>query len=278
MLAHAVGPDVRLTVEAPASPLFVASDATQLELALLNMAVNARDAMPQGGSLTMRTSLVAVDADGALPAGSYIDIAVTDTGTGMSEEVRGRATEPFFTTKPVGAGTGLGLSQVFALARQSGGDVQIDSAPGRGTTIHVRLPRVAVETATRIAHRDNLSPTPTTGEVLVVDDDAHVRAHIAETLEAAGFAVTSVARGEEALQLLEGRAFDLLLVDYAMPGMNGAQVIAAARQRHKALKVLIVSGYSDSAAIEAAAGAVRVLRKPFDVAELTAAVTETIAA
>ena len=133
--------------------------------------------------------------------------------------------------------------------------------------------------APRIDHPGNLQPPPpVTGEVLVVDDDAHVRAHIVDTLEAAGFNVTAAGSGEEALRLLEGRAVDLLLVDFAMPGMNGAEVIRAARQRHKTLKVLMVSGYSDSAAIDAAAGAVRVLRKPFDVAELTAAVTETIEA
>ncbi len=279
LIGHSVGPDVRVTIEAPESALFVTSDKTQLELALLNMAVNARDAMPQGGALTMRSSLVTLAADEELAGGRYVDIAVTDSGTGMPEDVRVRATEPFFTTKAVGAGTGLGLSQVFALAHQSGGDVRIDSAPGRGTTVHVRLPHVASEAALRIDHPGNLAaPPPIFGDVLVVDDDAHVRAHIVDTLEAAGFTVTSVGSGEEALRLLDARTVDLLLVDFAMPGMNGAEVIRAARQRHKALKVLMVSGYSDSAAIEAAAGAVRVLRKPFDVAELTAAVTETIEA
>ncbi len=268
-----------MTVDAPAKPIFVASDVTQLELALLNMAVNARDAMPQGGALTIGATPVTMGAGGALAAGEYVDISVTDTGTGMSEEVRARATEPFFTTKAVGAGTGLGLSQVFALAQQSGGDVRIDSALGRGATIHVRLPVVAADVAQRVEHPGNLEPPPpVTGEVLVVDDDAQVRAHIADTLEAAGFTVTSVANGEEALRALDARSVDLLLVDFAMPGMSGAEVIRAARQRHKALKVLMVSGYSDSAAIEAAAGTVRVLRKPFDVAELTAAVTETIEA
>ncbi|MDX2233252.1 MAG: response regulator [Hyphomonadaceae bacterium] len=279
LLLHSVGQNVRVEIVAPPG-LSALSDASQLELALINLAVNARDAMPRGGTLTITVKAIDWRGSTQAPAGRYVDIAVADTGVGMSEDVRARAMEPFFTTKPTGAGTGLGLAQVFAVARQSGGDVEIISAPGRGTTIHVRLPRADVDApaAPLIAHPGNDDPPPgPRARVLVVDDDAFVRAHIVDTLEAAGFAVIDAPDATAALALLDAQRFDVLVADFAMPGMNGAELIRAARNRHPTLRALIVSGYSDSAAIAAAAGDVRVLRKPFDVDALVDAVNETAA-
>jgi signal transduction histidine kinase len=278
LLVHSVGPDVRVEIVAPGG-LGVMSDASQLELAIINLAVNARDAMPRGGVLTVSARAIESRGSADVPARAFIELSVADTGVGMTEEVRAKATEPFFTTKATGAGTGLGLAQVFAVADQSGGSVEIESAPGRGTIVHVRLPRAPdFATPPLIAHPRNGDPDPAPrGAVLVADDDAFVRAHIVDTLEAAGFSVLAASGAEEALKLLAARPVDLLVADFAMPGMNGAELIRAARGRQKSLRALIVSGYSDSAAIDAAAGDVRVLRKPFDVATLVNAVSEAIA-
>lgn len=269
LLAHSTGPGVRIETRVPGG-LYALTDAGQLELALINLAVNARDAMPDGGVVT----ITATEDD------DVVDLAVADTGVGMSEDVRARALEPFFTTKPTGAGTGLGLSQVFALARQSGGDVLIESAPGAGATVHVRLPRSAE--APRPAPPAPPSPFEASDggagpAVLVVDDDAQVRAHIVETLQAAGYDVRAAADGAAALAALDDRRADLMVVDFAMPGMNGAELVQAARARRPGQKAIIVTGYADSAALEAAAGDVRVLRKPFDVAALANAVDEALA-
>jgi len=278
LLSQSVGPGVRVDLRIDEDARYAVSDANQLELALLNLAVNARDAMPGGGTLTIRGRLV---ADGEkLP---QVELSVADTGSGMTEDVRSRAIEPFFTTKPTGVGTGLGLSQVYGVVRESGGALAIDSEPGRGTTVRLML-QVGTRPTVRTG-RDSQSPPPVPGmrqrdqtRVLIVDDDRLVRRLMTDGLRSLQYQVTTCENGEQALATLDaGERFDLLLVDFAMPGMNGAEVARAAQNRQPDIKVLMVSGYADSAAIDAALGNARLLRKPFDVAELGAAVAETLA-
>jgi len=278
LLAQSVGPSVRVDVRVDEDARFVVSDGNQLELALLNLAVNARDAMPEGGTLTI-TARHAEDPERRLP---HVELAVTDTGSGMTEEVRARAIEPFYTTKPTGQGTGLGLSQVYAVTRESGGSLTIDSEPGRGTTVRMMLPAGAPP----IVRTDVEAPPATTvpgaqsreqTRVLVVDDDRLVRRFMTDSLRSLQYHVTEAESGAQALATMERERFDLLVVDFAMPGMNGAAAARAAQERQPGIKVLMVSGYADSAAVEAALGTARQLRKPFDLAELGAAVADTLA-
>jgi signal transduction histidine kinase/CheY-like chemotaxis protein len=278
LLSQSVGPGVRVDLRIDEDARYAISDANQLELALLNLAVNARDAMPSGGTLTIRGRLVT--HDDKLP---QVELSVADTGSGMSEDVRSRAIEPFFTTKPTGVGTGLGLSQVYGVVHESGGALAIDSEPGRGTTVRLLL-QVGTPPTAR-TDEDSQAPSTVPGtrprdqtRVLIVDDDRLVRRLMTDGLRSLQYQVTAVEGGEAALATLDaGERFDLLLVDFAMPGMNGAEVANAARNRQPDIKVLMVSGYADSAAVEAALGSARLLRKPFDVAELGAAVAETLA-
>jgi len=277
LLSQSVGPSVRVDLQIDDDARFAVSDANQLELALLNLAVNARDAMPDGGTLTIRGRLI-TDADHPLP---HVELSVTDTGSGMTEEVRSRAIEPFYTTKPTGLGTGLGLSQVYGVVHESGGTLAIDSEPGRGTTVRLTLPAGTPPTVR--TDDDSQSPPTVPGarsrdqmHVLIVDDDRLVRRFMSDSLRSLQYQVTAVENGEQAIASLERERFDLLLVDFAMPGMNGADVAREAQNRQPDIKVLMVSGYADSAVVEAALGSARLLRKPFDLAELGAAVAETL--
>jgi signal transduction histidine kinase/CheY-like chemotaxis protein len=279
LLSQSVGPGVRVDLRIDEDARYAVSDANQLELALLNLAVNARDAMPRGGTLTI-TGRVVEDAERRLP---HVELAVADTGSGMTEDVRARAIEPFFTTKPTGLGTGLGLSQVYGVVRESGGTMAIDSEPGRGTTVRLLLPAGTPPPA-RTADDSQAPPTVPGARprdqtrVLIVDDDRLVRRLMADGLRSLQYQVTAVENGEEALAKLDGgERFELLLVDFAMPGMNGAEVARAAQNRQPSIRILMVSGYADSAAVEEALGSTRLLRKPFDVAELGVAVAETLA-
>jgi signal transduction histidine kinase len=278
LLSQSVGPGVRFDLRVDEDARFVVSDANQLELAVLNLAVNARDAMAGGGTLTI-TARSVEDAERHLPC---VELSVTDDGTGMTEEVRSRAIEPFYTTKPSGHGTGLGLSQVYAVVSESGGTLAIDSEPGRGTTVRLTLPAGTPPAA----RTDDASPSPPTApgprsprqtRVLIVDDDRLVRRFMTESLRSLQYQVADAENGEQALAAMERERFDLLLVDFAMPGLNGADVAREAQNRQPAIKVLMVSGYADSAAVEAALGSARLLRKPFDVAELRTAVAATLA-
>jgi signal transduction histidine kinase/ActR/RegA family two-component response regulator len=274
LLTQSLGPAVRLRIDVSRHARFVISDSNQLELALLNLAVNARDAMPDGGELSI-SSQPAIDLDlRDLPRRAYVEVRVRDTGVGMEAAIRARAVEPFFTTKQVGHGTGLGLSQVYGTAHESGGKLFIDSSPGAGTTIRLVLPLADAPTqsitAASVGDNTITAPAPATSprSILVVDDDRQVRRFISESLRQLAYHVVDVSDGAAALEQLRNEQFDLLLVDFAMPGMNGADVARAAQQIDAQLKVLIVSGYANSAAIEAALGETPVLRKPFDTQEL----------
>jgi DNA-binding response OmpR family regulator/two-component sensor histidine kinase len=243
------------------------ADANQLELAILNLSINARDAMPGGGALTISTRPNPADTE-------QVIICVADTGTGMPPEVVARAFDPFFTTKPPGKGTGLGLSQVYGIVRQIGGDVTIDTAVGQGTRINIAL-RVAHAVADReISESDDVARGSET--ILVVDDDPDVRQIMSSVLSDLGYRVREAANGEAALDILKDYRPDLLVVDFGMPGTNGAEVAASARQRNNGLRILFVSGYSNTSAIENAVGKTALLHKPFRPAEFASAVRSSL--
>jgi PAS domain S-box-containing protein len=250
-------------------------DPTQIELIILNLAINARDAMEVGGALTVSTGNVVL-GDPVHPEeparGDYVMIAVSDSGTGMTPEVRAKAFEPFFTTKEIGKGSGLGLAQVFGFAKQSGGGVAIETEIGVGTTVRVYLPR-AIERQ-RMPRPDEQPrpdrPIDAVGKrILLVDDDPPVREVTAGMLRAMGADVTERDSGGAALALVtaQGGAFDLMVVDFAMPGMNGAELVTAVHARWPEIPALFVTGYADLSAI-AGVSAERIVQKPFRSDEL----------
>ena len=283
MLRHALGGAV--AVETRLGDVGRAlCDENQLENAILNLAINARDAMPDGGTLTISTALVH-EADGPdLAAGGYARIAIADTGLGMSAEVAARATEPFFSTKPFGKGTGLGLAQVYGICRQSGGTLRIESREGEGTTVALLLPHVAGEmSAEAAASGDEAAeqevPAAPAARIMVVDDDADVRLFLADILADLGHRVDTLDCAEAALAALAAAAPDLVLIDFAMPGMNGAELARETRLLHPDLPIVFVTGFAESDQLESALGSdVPVLRKPFGIDELAAVVAAYVGA
>lgn len=224
-------------------------DPAQFQSAILNLVINAKDAMPRGGRLTIRTRNVEIDAKRAedlqeIAPGRYVMAEVADTGTGMSPDVRARAFEPFFTTKDVGKGTGLGLSQVYGFVRQSGGQIEIESRPGEGTSLRLYLPRTDIA-AERPGSEPTLDEPHFSGTILLVEDDPDVRLITAETLEMLGYTVCEAGSGAEALAMLQtGARFDVLFSDVIMPnGLNGVELASAARTLLPGLKILLASGY-----------------------------------
>jgi two-component system NtrC family sensor kinase len=247
-------------------------DRAELESALLNLAINARDAMPSGGKLTIETGNAFLDeaycanADAVKP-GQYVMIAITDTGIGMSQELIGKAFDPFFTTKPAGSGTGLGLSQVHGFVRQSGGHVRIYSEVGEGTTVKIYLPRsfAGAREATGEV-RVPESPRGSLETVLVVEDDEEVRSFVTETLRGLNYRVLEAADGEGALTVVrQSDRIDLLLTDVVMPGMNGRTLGDAAQQHRPGLKILYMTGYSRNAIVHQGRldPGVSLIQKPF---------------
>jgi len=275
-LARTVGPLIEIEFGLNPAPVPVLADATQVEMTVLNLALNARDAMPDGGRLFIGTTLRWIDADAELKAGEYVELIVRDTGVGMDKDTLARAIDPFFTTKPVGKGTGLGLAQVYGSARQAGGTARIESRPGEGTTVSVFYPRTQLPVGPTLHDRIGGGIVPHGGaRVLLVDDDEDLRAIVSKALEALGYEVTAVADGRSGLGELRFTRPDVLVVDFAMPGMNGADVAKAARELCPGLPVVLASGYSDTDAIERSIGAhAKLLRKPFRIDELLEAVAE----
>jgi PAS domain S-box-containing protein len=268
LLSAAMGPDIHLEFDVvPDFPPAMA-DLSQTELAILNLAINARDAMPDGGRLVIECT-VRYAPDGMLPPGAYAVIAVRDTGQGINPEILSKVFDPFFTTKALGKGTGLGLSQVYGIAQQSGGTARIESRVGSGTTVELWLPlapqALAEEAAARIAE-----PLRTAGpaRILVVEDDPGVRQFIVECLEMAGHRVTQADHGEAGLAQLDCAEPDLMIVDFLMPGMNGAQLAAEVGKKRPDLPVIIATGYADMQEIERVVGKNSVLKKPFQVRDL----------
>jgi len=279
LLTHTLGGlvEIEWDIDGSVGKPFV--DQAQLELALINLLINARDAMPGGGKVSIAASDVAVAADHSshLPPGDYVQIEVTDTGSGISSDVIDKVMEPFFTTKEVGKGSGLGLSMVYGFATQSEGSFRISSEPGKGTTAELLLPRAGAgaRTGERAPQDRPTGATPANLKILLVDDHAEVRSTTASLLEDLGHSITEAANGVEAIRILEecNCSFDLLITDYAMPQISGAGVIAKAREICPKVSALIMTGYAESSAIADRPVDVEVLLKPFTPALLEQAMS-----
>lgn len=250
-------------------------DPSQIELVVLNLVINARDAMPDGGVITIETEnrcrTERVGADGS-PAGDYVTITVRDSGTGIAPDVLLRVFEPFFTTKPPGSGSGLGLSQVIGTVRQSGGDVHIETKIDRGTAVTVELPRATTVPMRSPADRRDSELRGSDAAILLVDDDGPVRAVTAAMLRDLGYKVRDVGSGEAALAVLaQDAGTDILLTDLVMPGMNGSQLAAAARASQRDLSIVFISGYGDQIG-DALTHSDRLIRKPFNAGDLHGAI------
>ncbi len=278
LVATSVGSSVRLSYAVEPDCPGVLADANQMEMALLNLAINARDAMECGGALSFRAGR-ATSPDGLLPDGDYVRIAVTDNGPGMAPELVAKVFEPFFTTKEVGKGTGLGLSQVYGMARQSGGAARILSAPGEGTTVEIWLRAWDGQQAGTPgdAAPAALPHAQGSARILVVEDDTIVRESVVASLEAFGHAVTQAADGEAGLRALAQARPDLIITDYLMPGITGAELMQQAREVYPGIPMIIATGYADMHAIESVLGDDILLRKPFQLAELASSVERALA-
>ena len=269
LLASTIGPQTRVVIEVPNELPPAIADPNQLEMALLNLSVNARDAMPRGGTLRISANResVGVSESLGLQAGNYIKLSVTDTGSGMDKATLERAVEPFFSTKGIGRGTGLGLSMAHGLASQLGGTLQIRSQPGLGTTVELWLPESPVE-ALPSDQEQRLIPALGQGTILLVDDEDLVRASTADMLVELGYRVVEAASAEAALRLLAGGLeFDKLVSDQLMPGMSGTELAREVRELRHETPVLIISGYAEADSV--APDLVR-LPKPFRLDELGA--------
>jgi two-component system NtrC family sensor kinase len=261
LLHRALGETVTIETVLAGGLWKTAIDPNQLENAIINLAVNARDALPEGGKLTIETANCHLDehyiqqTGAEIAAGQFVMVAVSDSGTGMSADVMNRAFEPFFTTKPAGVGTGLGLSQVYGFAKQSGGHIRIYSEVGEGTTIKLYFPRLTGQHEIPAwSARQSGAPSPDHAggneSVLVVEDDPQVNKLAVETLEERGYRVLSAPDGPTALRMLDAAPIDLLLTDVVLPnGMNGRQLSEEVLRRRPDVKVLFVTGYTRNAII-----------------------------
>ncbi|MCV9935894.1 PAS domain-containing protein [Boseaceae bacterium BT-24-1] len=288
LITRSVGPTIAIEAVGAAGLWTVHADASQLENALLNLCINSRDAMPDGGKLTIETSNRWMDERAArardLKPGQYVSLCVSDTGTGMTPEVIERAFDPFFTTKPIGQGTGLGLSMVYGFAGQSGGAARIYSEPGKGTMICIYLPRHIGDVVDEAeALTDSDAPQPAVGgkTVLVVDDEPLVRMLVVEQLEELGYLVVEADDGPSALKIIEtNQPIDLLITDVGLPrGMNGRQVADAARKRRPGLEVLFITGYAENAVLNHGhlEPGMHIMTKPFEMEVFARRVRELLA-
>jgi signal transduction histidine kinase/CheY-like chemotaxis protein len=293
LLARTLGPDVDLNMLLLDGLWPTMCDPNQLENAILNLAINARDAMPEGGRLTLETENTEIDASyarvhgGDAEPGQYVAISVTDSGCGMTPDVIALAFEPFFTTKPTGQGTGLGLSMLYGFVKQSGGHVRIYSEPGHGTTVRLYLPRHDCPgTAAPEGHADDVTTTPPVrsgvGEtVLLIEDESAIHELIAEALRDLGYAVLDAWDGPSGLDIVQSNArIDLLITDVGLPGgLNGRQVADAARVTRPGMKVLFITGFAYGAALGRGAAlevGMEIMTKPFTLDALASKVREMI--
>jgi PAS domain S-box-containing protein len=276
LLRNVLGPGIAKKFDLDDWLIPVMADPTQLEVAILNLAINARDAMPDGGVLTFSTSKVEVAGDAELDDGDYIELVISDTGTGMPPEVVERAFEPFFTTKEVGKGTGLGLSMVYGMARQSGGTARIESRPGEGTAVKLYFRKADGDSAPEAAGTSGEQPRASARQpaesILVIDDDPDVRGFIADALDEQGYRVREAADGREGLAELQRAGADLVIIDFVMPGLSGAEVARKIRARRRDQPILFVSGYSETDAVKRTAPDAPLLAKPFRAEALLKAV------
>ncbi|HEY8947599.1 MAG TPA: PAS domain-containing protein [Rhizomicrobium sp.] len=279
LLGRTLGPSVHVRMDLSPEASTVLGDQTQLEMSVLNLAINARDAMGESGTLTIVTRPLTIVSDPELQPGDYVELRVSDTGTGMPADVLARAFDPFFTTKGVGKGTGLGLSQVYGMAQQAGGTARIGSEIDKGTAVSIFL-RITSAEAVREARAGGegvMKHARHAATVLVIDDDPDVRAFLTESLDAFGYAVSEAADGARGLEMIARQKPDILLVDYAMPGMTGAEVAARVRKIHADLPIIFASGYAETAALENVQDAnTAILRKPFRLGELQEAVANAL--
>jgi len=284
LIRRSIGETIDLTVLPAANLWPVRCDVNQLENALLNLAINARDAMPDGGTLSIETANIVLAAPDAaaleLEPGEYVALSVRDSGVGMSETVKSHAFDPFFTTKPLGEGTGLGLSMVYGFIRQSEGGVRLESGLGTGTTVEILLPRYVGPAEEALPHAGS-SPTQLAKPdqvVLVVEDEALVRMLIVDVLDELGCHALEAATGTDGLRILQSpQRIDLLVTDIGLPGLNGRQLADAARERRPDLKILFMTGYAETALGRSFLGrGMEIIAKPFDMATLTKRVREII--
>ena len=278
MLTRLLGEDIDVHAHRPTQLWSVRADPGQIEQVILNLAVNSRDAMPDGGVLTIETANVSLDegyvrVHPQLKAGDYVVLAVSDTGHGMDAATLDRIYEPFFTTKEVGKGTGLGLATVYGIVKQSGGSIYCYSEVGNGTTFKIYLPRAEAATENAAHAAPPLAaPGVPNATVLFVDDDEAVRTIAVAILRSAGYAVIAARDGKEALAALSSMSapLDLLITDVVMPGMNGVEVARAAAQSFVRSRVLFISGYTEDAIVHHGIlqEGIELLQKPFTATDL----------
>jgi nitrogen-specific signal transduction histidine kinase/CheY-like chemotaxis protein len=286
MLRRLIGEDIKLESTLAPDLALVNIDPGQLEQILLNLAVNARDAMPDGGTLGITTANIELgpsdsDRQLAAPPGPYVLLSVTDTGVGMPAEVQNRVFEPFYTTKPVGKGTGLGLSTVYGIAKQLGGDIRLRSEPGRGTTFHVYFPTVELEERA-ITPRRNAAILPiASGTILLAEDDHALRVLSERVLLSAGYTVLSARSGSHALEIAREHVgpIDLAISDVVMPELSGPDFVHELKRARPDVRVLFVSGYTDDEVVKRGvlAGETAFLQKPFAPAQLLEKIREVVA-
>jgi signal transduction histidine kinase len=286
MLRRTFGETIQIRIVTGTSVPSAMADPTQLETALLNLAVNARDAMPDGGALTIETGAVTFDThsaalEGDVAPGNYVMLAVSDTGTGMAPEVAARAFEPFFTTKEIGRGSGLGLAMVYGFVKQSGGHAKIYSEPGLGTTVKLFLPTIVSPAAVATAVTADATAQPTGHEtILVVEDEEDVRQLACRVLAGLGYRIVQATDGAGALTTLDAHPDTaLLFTDVVLPGgMNGPELARACVVRHPGLKVLYTSGYTGNAVqqLEAVHAPVTLISKPYSIEDLAQTVRKVL--
>ncbi|MFL8991374.1 response regulator [Pseudomonas sp. QLc11A] len=287
LLQRSINESIRLDMQLDQQLWVAEADPNQLESALLNLVINARDAMPNGGRLVVSTSNRHLDEDYAqsqsnLDAGDYVVLSVTDTGCGMAQSIVNRAFDPFFTTKPIGQGTGLGLSMIYGFSKQSGGHVVIHSVVGEGTTVSLFLPRFGGDLPQEHPANVEHSPFANHGEtVLIVEDDPAVRVLVSTVLSDLGYAFVEACDGDSAVPILDSaQRIDLLISDVGLPGMNGRQLAEIGRQLRPDLRVLFITGYAEHAAVRGGFldPGMQMITKPFTFDLLTAKVREMISA
>jgi signal transduction histidine kinase/ActR/RegA family two-component response regulator len=278
MMARTIGPQIRIETDLEADVWHALADQTQLEMMVLNLAINSRDAMPRGGRIVIRTRnvpRVPQSLGSELETGEYVCISVHDDGPGMPPEVLAHAFEPFFTTKAQGKGTGLGLAQLYGFAKQSGGVAKIESEPGEGTAVAIYLPR----TRQKISHDASNPHDGHRGrhaKILVVDDDHDVRTVTSDTIHELGYMAVTVASAEEAIAKLRAERFDLLITDVAMPGTDGVELARQARAIDEHLPILFSSGYADVQTFGEELSDETVLRKPFRIADIASRIQKVL--
>jgi two-component system, cell cycle sensor histidine kinase and response regulator CckA len=285
LLPRLIGEDIELVIRVAEDLGAIRADASQMEQVIMNLAVNARDAMPNGGRLSIETSNAELDSaystvHPVVQQGSYVLLAVSDTGTGMDAETQAHIFEPFFTTKEQGKGTGLGLATVYGVVKQSGGFIWVYSEVGKGTSFKIYLPRVDQPVEKSGSTQSSLEAPRGTGTILLAEDEQDVREVAREFLESGGYTVIEAHDGAEAIQLVEKHkgAIDLMVTDMVMPGMTGQELGGRLRQKRDGLRILYMSGYSEHAAAESVQGdaSIRLLTKPFSRWALLRAVHEIL--